>query len=99
MVVTVEDTVPDPDKEKDAQRREAMERALHYMGLQPRTPITNIAIDKVFIGSCTNSRIEDLRVAASVGKGRRGAQKVKPPPVVPRPGPGEKEGRGGGAGP
>src|SRR4051794_6299602 len=83
MVVTVEDTVPDPDKEKDAQRREAMERALHYMGLQPRTPITNIAIDKVFIGSCTNSRIEDLRVAAAVVKGRRVARNVKLALVVP----------------
>src|SRR3954466_13939641 len=83
MVVTVEDTVPDPDKEKDGQRREAMERALHYMGLQPRTPITSIAIDKVFIGSCTNSRIEDLRVAASVVKGRRVAKNVKLALVVP----------------
>jgi 3-isopropylmalate/(R)-2-methylmalate dehydratase large subunit len=83
MVVTVEDTVPDPEKEKDAQRREAMERALHYMGLEPRTPITHIAIDKVFIGSCTNSRIEDLRVAASVVKGRRISRNVKLALVVP----------------
>ena len=83
MVVTVEDTVPDPEREKDAQRREAMERALHYMGLEPRTPITNIAIDKVFIGSCTNSRIEDLRAAASVVKGRRVAKNVKLALVVP----------------
>src|SRR5690349_10408801 len=83
MVVTVEDTVPDPDREKDAQRREAMERALHYMGLEPRTPITNIAVDKVFIGSCTNSRIEDLRLAASVVKGRRVAKNVKLAMVVP----------------
>jgi 3-isopropylmalate/(R)-2-methylmalate dehydratase large subunit len=83
MVVTVEDNVPDPDREKDAQRREAMERALHYMGLEPRTPITSIAIDKVFIGSCTNSRIEDLRVAASVVKGRRVAKNVKLALVVP----------------
>jgi len=83
MVVTVEDTVPDPDREKDGQRREAMERALHYMGLEPRTPITSIALDKVFIGSCTNSRIEDLRVAASVVKGRRVAKNVKLALVVP----------------
>jgi len=83
MVVTVEDAVPDPEREKDAQRREAMERALLYMGLQPRTPITDIAIDKVFIGSCTNSRIEDLRAAASVVKGRRVASNVKLALVVP----------------
>ena len=83
MVVTVEDAVPDPEREKDAQRREAMERALVYMGLQPRTPITDIAIDKVFIGSCTNSRIEDLRAAAAVVKGRRVASNVKLALVVP----------------
>jgi 3-isopropylmalate/(R)-2-methylmalate dehydratase large subunit len=83
MVITVEDTVPDPDKEKDGQRREAMERALHYMGLQPRTPVTDIRIDKVFIGSCTNSRIEDLRAAASVVKGKRVASNVKLALVVP----------------
>jgi 3-isopropylmalate/(R)-2-methylmalate dehydratase large subunit len=83
MVVTVEDTVPDPDREKDALRRDAMERALKYMGLEPRTPITSIAIDKVFIGSCTNSRIEDLRAAASVVKGRRVAKNVKLALVVP----------------
>jgi 3-isopropylmalate/(R)-2-methylmalate dehydratase large subunit len=83
MVVTVEDSVPDPEREKDAQRREAMERALVYMGLKPRTPITDIAIDKVFIGSCTNSRIEDLRAAATVVKGRRVASSVKLALVVP----------------
>src|ERR671918_3097092 len=77
MVVAVDDTVPDPEKEKDGQRREGMERALQYMGLEPRTPITDIRIDKVFIGSCTNSRIEDLRAAAAVVKGRRVASNVK----------------------
>ncbi|MBV9360598.1 MAG: 3-isopropylmalate dehydratase large subunit [Betaproteobacteria bacterium] len=83
MVVAVDDTVPDPDKEKDSLRREGMERALQYMGLHPRTPITNIRIDKVFIGSCTNSRIEDLRAAASVVKGKRVASNVKLAMVVP----------------
>jgi len=83
MVVPVDDTVPDPDKEKDSLRREGMERALKYMGLEPRMPITNIRIDKVFIGSCTNSRIEDLRAAASVVKGKRVASNVKLAMVVP----------------
>jgi len=83
MVATIEDRVPDPDKEKDAVRREGMERALAYMGLEPGTPIDKIAIDKVFIGSCTNSRIEDLRQAAAVVKGRRKADSVKVAMVVP----------------
>jgi 3-isopropylmalate/(R)-2-methylmalate dehydratase large subunit len=83
MVVAVDDTVPDPDKEKDGLRREGMERALQYMALKPRTPITDIRIDKVFIGSCTNSRIEDLRAAAAVVKGRRKASTVKLAMVVP----------------
>ncbi len=83
MVVPVDDAVPDPDKEKDSLRREGMERALQYMGLKPRTPITDIRIDKVFIGSCTNSRIEDLRAAAAVVKGRRVASNVKLAMVVP----------------
>jgi 3-isopropylmalate/(R)-2-methylmalate dehydratase large subunit len=83
MVVAVDDAVPDPDKEKDSLRREGMERALKYMGLEPRTPITDIRIDKVFIGSCTNSRIEDLRAAAAVVKGRRIASSVQLALVVP----------------
>jgi 3-isopropylmalate/(R)-2-methylmalate dehydratase large subunit len=83
MVVPVEDSVPDPDKEKDPIRREGMERALVYMGLKPRTPIQGIRIDKVFIGSCTNSRIEDLRAAAAVAKGRKVAASVKVAMVVP----------------
>jgi 3-isopropylmalate/(R)-2-methylmalate dehydratase large subunit len=83
MVVSVEDRVPDPDKEKDSQRREGMERALQYMGLTPRTAITDIQIDKVFIGSCTNSRIEDLRAAAAVVKGRKIASNVRLALVVP----------------
>jgi 3-isopropylmalate/(R)-2-methylmalate dehydratase large subunit len=83
MVVSVGDRVPDPDKEKDSLRREGMERALQYMGLKPRTPITDIKIDKVFIGSCTNSRIEDLRAAAAVVKGRRIASNIRAALVVP----------------
>ena len=83
MVVAVDEAVPDPDREKDSMRREGMERALQYMGLEPRTPMTDIRIDKVFIGSCTNSRIEDLRAAASVVKGRRVASNVKLAMVVP----------------
>ena len=83
MVATIEDRVPDPDKEKDAVRREGMERALAYMALQPGTPIEKIAVDKVFIGSCTNSRIEDLRQAAAVVKGRHKADSVKLAMVVP----------------
>ncbi len=83
MVVTVDERVPDPDREKDASRREGMERALVYMGLKPNTPITDIRIDKVFIGSCTNSRIEDLRAAAAVVRGRRVAGNVRLALVVP----------------
>ena len=83
MVVSVEDAVPDPEKEKDAVKREGMERALQYMGLAPRTKVTDIRLDKVFIGSCTNSRIEDLRIAASVVKGRRVAPGIRLAMVVP----------------
>jgi 3-isopropylmalate/(R)-2-methylmalate dehydratase large subunit len=96
MVVTVEDRVPDPDKEKDATRREGMERALVYMGLKPNTPMTDIKLDKIFIGSCTNSRIEDLRAAAAVVRGKRKAANIKLAMVVPGSGPvkvqAEKEG-------
>jgi len=83
MVVSIEEEVPDPDREKDSTRREGMERALAYMGLKPRTRITEIRLDKVFIGSCTNSRIEDLRAAAAVVKGRRVAQNIRLALVVP----------------
>jgi 3-isopropylmalate/(R)-2-methylmalate dehydratase large subunit len=83
MVVSVEDRVPDPDREKDPVRREGMERALAYMGLEPRTPIQEIRLDKVFIGSCTNSRIEDLRAAASIVAGKRVAKNIRLAMVVP----------------
>ena len=83
MVVAIDGHVPDPDKERDATRRDGIERALLYMGLKPNTPMTHIAIDKVFIGSCTNSRIEDLRQAAAVARGRRVAGTVKLAMVVP----------------
>jgi 3-isopropylmalate/(R)-2-methylmalate dehydratase large subunit len=83
MVVAVDDVVPDPDTEKDAQRREGMERALLYMDLKPRTRITDIRLDKVFIGSCTNARIEDLRAAAAVVKGKRIAPNIRQAMVVP----------------
>jgi 3-isopropylmalate/(R)-2-methylmalate dehydratase large subunit len=83
MVVSIEDRVPDPDKERDATKRDSIERALTYMGLAPNTPISEIRIDKVFIGSCTNSRIEDLRAAAAVARGRRVASNVKLAMVVP----------------
>jgi 3-isopropylmalate/(R)-2-methylmalate dehydratase large subunit len=85
MVVSIEDRVPDPEREKDATKRDAIERALTYMGLEPNKAITDIRVDKIFIGSCTNSRIEDLREAAAVVKrlGRRVASNVRLAMVVP----------------
>lgn len=83
MVVGIGANVPDPAKETDSVKREGMERALQYMGLTPNLPMQSIKIDKVFIGSCTNSRIEDLRQAAAVVRGRRKADNVKLALVVP----------------
>ena len=83
MVVGIDGKVPDPAKEADPTRREGIERALQYMGLNPGTPMAQITIDKVFIGSCTNSRIEDLRAAAGVVRGRHIADNVKLALVVP----------------
>lgn len=83
MVTGIEGHVPDPAAEADPIRREGIERALFYMGLAANTPIAGIAIDKVFIGSCTNSRIEDLRAAASVLSGKHVASSIKQALVVP----------------
>ncbi len=83
MVVGIDGAVPDPAKESDATKKGSMERALIYMGLQANTPMSAISIDKVFIGSCTNSRIEDLRAAAHVAKGKKIAVNVKLALVVP----------------
>ncbi len=83
MVVSVDARVPDPQAESDDSRRRGMERALEYMGLQANMPITDIQIDKVFIGSCTNARIEDLRAAAAVARGKQVAQNVTQAMVVP----------------
>ena len=85
MVLGIDGHTPDPDKEKDDVKRDAIERALTYMGLQPGKALSDITIDKVFIGSCTNSRIEDMREAAAVVKklGQKVAKNVKLAMVVP----------------
>lgn len=83
MVVSVTENVPDPEAETDSVKRNGMEKALKYMGLAAKQPITQIHLDRVFIGSCTNSRIEDLREAASAIKGGKVSASVKQAMVVP----------------
>ena len=83
MVLPVDARVPDPAAEADPVKRDSIERALKYMGLAANQAITDIQLDRVFIGSCTNSRIEDLRAAAAVAKGRKVAASVKQALVVP----------------
>ncbi|BAK76312.1 3-isopropylmalate dehydratase, large subunit [Pseudogulbenkiania sp. NH8B] len=83
MVTDINGHVPDPAQESDPVKKGSIERALAYMGLKANTPISEIAVDVVFIGSCTNSRIEDLREAAAVAKGRKKAANVKQVLVVP----------------
>jgi 3-isopropylmalate/(R)-2-methylmalate dehydratase large subunit len=85
MVLGIDGLVPDPDKEKDSNKRGAIERALVYMGLEPGKALNDLFVDKVFIGSCTNSRIEDMREAAAVVKslGRKVARNIKLALVVP----------------
>ena len=83
MVVAITDKVPNPDNEQDESKLAGMQRALDYMGLKANTPMVEIAVDKIFIGSCTNSRIEDLRAAANIVKGKKIAKNIKEALVVP----------------
>lgn len=83
MSVRIDGVIPHPDAERDPVKRQSMERALRYMGLEAGAPIAGTPIDKVFIGSCTNSRIEDLRIAAAIVAGRRIANNIRLALVVP----------------
>jgi 3-isopropylmalate/(R)-2-methylmalate dehydratase large subunit len=83
MVIDIDGTIPDPDKESDTIKAESIKNALNYINLEANTAINTVAIDKVFIGSCTNSRIEDLRAAAEVTKGKHIAKNIKLALVVP----------------
>ena len=83
LVLAIDDKIPDPALESDPTKQQSMVRALEYMGLKADQLITDITLDKVFIGSCTNSRIEDLRAAAAVAKGKKLADNIKLALVVP----------------
>jgi 3-isopropylmalate/(R)-2-methylmalate dehydratase large subunit len=83
MVIGVDQRIPNPEHESDPFRREGMERALAYMALEADAPITDVMVDKIFIGSCTNGRIEDLRAAADIVRGRKLADNIKAALVVP----------------
>jgi 3-isopropylmalate/(R)-2-methylmalate dehydratase large subunit len=83
MVIAVNDNIPDPAAEPDEIKSGGMQQALTYMGLQANVPINQVILDKIFIGSCTNARIEDLRAAAQVAKGRKVADNIKLAMVVP----------------
>ncbi len=83
MVVSIDDCVPNPQQEADPVKREGMIKALEYMGLEPGVEISQISLDKIFIGSCTNSRIEDIRAAADVVRDRNVASTIKLAMVVP----------------
>lgn len=83
MVTSVGSRVPDPENTKNDQTRKSFERAIEYMGVKPNIPLTSLELDKVFIGSCTNSRIEDLRAAANIIRGRKKSTRVKQVLVVP----------------
>ncbi|MFA5027948.1 MAG: aconitase family protein, partial [Candidatus Methylomirabilota bacterium] len=83
QVLPITGRVPDPDAEPDAERRELLTRTLAYMGLRPGSALEGIPVDQVFVGSCTNGRIEDLRAAAEIAAGRRKAPTVKRVLVVP----------------
>jgi 3-isopropylmalate/(R)-2-methylmalate dehydratase large subunit len=83
MVIGIDERIPNPENESDPFRREGMERALKYMGLEAEVPMTDVLVDKIFIGSCTNGRIEDLRAAARVVRGHKLADNIKLAMVVP----------------
>jgi 3-isopropylmalate/(R)-2-methylmalate dehydratase large subunit len=83
MVVPIDGCVPDPEREESAAKRRGMQQALSYMQLTPGTPMTEIRLDRIFIGSCTNSRISDLRIAAAIVRGNKVAPSIRQALVVP----------------